>query len=167
MAKKKESQSERIHKSQDKNNCFVSIGDTVKITCDNGDCISGVVMCYDLKKETTSEYPGLHMCVDLAVLPYDAKAGSYSDMVSIWIENIVDLIVLKFKGEVDMSVDDFVRENKPLIEAAFNQEIPDDRLSFFCCYDTLADMAKDFFDMADESKPYVKKVLDKWIIQLA
>jgi len=26
---------------------------------------------------------------------------------------------------------------------------------------------EEFYDLADSSKPYVKKVLDKWVIQLA
>jgi hypothetical protein len=58
-------------------------------------------------------------------------------------------------------------EHKKNIEEEFGQSIPDDRISLFCCYDTFDDMEKEFYDLADPSKPYVKKVLDKWVIQLA
>jgi hypothetical protein len=96
---KRESQLERLHKNQNKTDCFVSVGDMVKITCINGYSVSAVIVGYDLKKETTTEYKGLHPCMDIAVLPYDEKEKTYADMATIWIENIVELEVLQFKGE--------------------------------------------------------------------
>ena len=58
-------------------------------------------------------------------------------------------------------------KHKEDIEKEFKQSISIERLNFFFCYDTLDDMKKEFYDLADISKPYVKKVLDKWIIQIA
>lgn len=65
------------------------------------------------------------------------------------------------------SMELWVIEHKKKIEEEFGQSITDERLSLFCCYNTLEDMEKEFYDLADSSKPYVKKVLDKWVIQLA
>ncbi|MBA4698497.1 MAG: hypothetical protein H2212_03605 [Ruminococcus sp.] len=58
-------------------------------------------------------------------------------------------------------------EHKKDIEQEFGQSIPDECLSLFCCYNTLGDMKKEFYDLADPTEPYVKRVLDKWVIQLA
>lgn len=101
---KRESQLERIHKNQNKADCFVSVGDMVKITCIDGYSVSAVIMDYDLKKETTTVHKGLHTCMDIAVLPYDEKEKTYADMATIWIENIVELEVLQFKGENNTTI---------------------------------------------------------------
>lgn len=63
--------------------------------------------------------------------------------------------------------DKWITKHKNDIEKAFNQLIDNDRLQFFCIYDGLEDMHEDFYDWADESKVWVNKVLDKWVIQLA
>ena len=61
----------------------------------------------------------------------------------------------------------WVSKHKKDIEEAFNQTIADDRLVAFVCYDNLEEMSKEFYDFADPTKPYVKKVLNKWVIQIA
>lgn len=61
----------------------------------------------------------------------------------------------------------WIIEHKEEIEKEFNQIIEIKNLFLFCCYDTLEDMKKDFYDLVDETKPYIKKVLDKWVIQIA
>lgn len=69
------------------------------------------------------------------------------------------------KKQTDMEL--WAIEHKKNIEEEFGTSITDKRLSLFCCYNTLDDMEKEFYDLADSSKSYVKKVLDKWVIRLA
>jgi len=65
------------------------------------------------------------------------------------------------------NMEDWVIKHKEDIEKEFDKIITDERLFFFWCYDTLDDMRKEFYDLVDTSKPYIKKVLDKWVIQIA
>ena len=90
---KKENQGDRIHRQQDKNNAFFWVGDTICITYPNGKKIKGTITCVDIKKEGDK----LHPIMDLAGIQQDGMDETYADCV--WIENIAELEIVKFRGE--------------------------------------------------------------------
>ena len=54
-----------LHKNQDKDNCFVSIGDEVIVTQKNNEKIQGIVMVMDMKVEKKTKYPGIHPYIQI------------------------------------------------------------------------------------------------------
>ncbi|WOC32352.1 MULTISPECIES: hypothetical protein [Caproicibacterium] len=60
----------------------------------------------------------------------------------------------------------WVLDHQEDIAKAFRQTIEPDRL-FFAAYDTLEEMREDFCEFADATQPYIKKVIEKWVIQFA
>lgn len=84
-----------LHKNQDKDNCFVSIGDEVIVTQKNNEKIQGTVMIMDMKVEKKTKYPGIHPYIQIK-----ANAGKKEEQnYDVWTENIASVKVLRFKGE--------------------------------------------------------------------
>ena len=84
-----------LHKNQDKDNCFVSIGDEVIVTQKNNEKIQGIVMIMDMKVEKKTKYPGIHPYIQIK-----ANAGKKEEQnYDVWTENIASVKVLRFKGE--------------------------------------------------------------------
>lgn len=84
-----------LHKNQDKDNCFVSIGDEVIVTQKNNEKIQGIVMVMDMKVEKKTKYPGIHPYIQIK-----ANAGKKEEQnYDVWTENIASVKVLRFKGE--------------------------------------------------------------------
>lgn len=97
-----------IHSRQDKNNCFMSIGDTVKITLESrcgGGVYVGKINCIEIRKQTGTDCDGYHAILDL----YECVDGLYGFDISpekctycqasFWLENIEEIEVLEF-GDV-------------------------------------------------------------------
>lgn len=85
-----------IHSSQPKDNCFISVGDKVKIKlkdcCENGKTFIGIITCIDIRIQTNTDYDGLHTIIDLVDNhPFERVQDS------IWLENIESIEVLQFK----------------------------------------------------------------------
>lgn len=89
-----------IHSIQDKNNCFISVGDTVKITLKSrcgGGVYVGKINCIEIRKQTGTDCDGYHTVLDL----YECINGLYGFDIpycqaSFWLENIEEIEVLEF-----------------------------------------------------------------------
>ena len=88
-----------IRSSQPKDNCFVSVGDKVKIKSkdyfENGKTFIGIITCIDIRIQTNTDYDGLHTIIDLVdnpdALPFEREE------YSLWLEDIESIEVLQFK----------------------------------------------------------------------
>lgn len=94
----KDKKENRIHCNQDKENCYIDIGDLIEITTkeDVNNIYKGEVMDFGLRIQNGTEYDGIHPCITLGILPKD-KNG-YSDLAMFWTENIVKIQVLRLGG---------------------------------------------------------------------
>lgn len=84
-------QSTRLHINQDKNDAFFGVGDVIRGKFPDGTTFEGEITCIDIKKEGTA----LHTVIDYK---FPAAAGM-PDQGSAWLENIVGLEIVRFKGE--------------------------------------------------------------------
>lgn len=94
-----------IHSGQDKNNCFMSVGDIVKITLKSrcgGGVYVGKISYIEIRKQTGTDCDGYHTVLDL----YECVDGLYGFDIppekrtycqeSFWLENIEEIEVLEF-----------------------------------------------------------------------
>lgn len=84
-------QSTRIRINQDKNDAFFGVGDVIRGKFPDGTTFEGEITCIDIKKEGTA----LHTVIDYK---FPTKPGE-PNQGSAWLENIVDLKIVRFKGE--------------------------------------------------------------------
>ena len=93
MAKQKPNldQSTRIRINQDKNDAFFGVGDVIRGKFPDGSAFEGEITCIEIKKEGAKLHP---------VIDYKFPAASgVPDQGSAWLENIVSLEIIRFKGE--------------------------------------------------------------------
>lgn len=64
-------------------------------------------------------------------------------------------------------MNEWINLHKEKIEEAFEQKIPEERLVFFIAYDSIEEIENDLPGLVDLSKPWLKKVSDKWVVQMA
>ena len=81
----------QIHCNQDKENCYIDIGDLIEITTkeDANNIYKGEVIDFGLRIQNGTEYDGIHPCITIGL-----KNG-YSDFKMFWTENIVNIKVLR------------------------------------------------------------------------
>ena len=93
-------QAKRIHKNQDKLNCFLDVGDLIEIHQPRG-VYTGEIIDIVLRVQTGTDHDGLHPGITIGILPdentpkehlHDAK---YVDMGMFWIEDIQHINVLR------------------------------------------------------------------------
>lgn len=87
-------QATRIHIGQDKNQCFFGIGDVIKVKCSDGTYYEGEIFGIDIKKEGDK----LHPWMDIKELTTSHEDETFGQ-VGLWVENIVELEIQRFKGE--------------------------------------------------------------------
>lgn len=84
----------RIHCNQDKKNCYIDIGDLIEITTkEKNNVYKGEIIDFGLRIQTETEYDGIHPCITIGILP--KIKNEYSDLAMFWIENIVNIKVLR------------------------------------------------------------------------
>lgn len=91
----KDQKNNQIHCNQDKENCYIDIGDLIEITTkeDVNNIYNGEVIDFGLRIQNKTEYDGIHPCITIGILPR-VKDG-YSDLIMFWTENIVNIKVLR------------------------------------------------------------------------
>lgn len=89
-----------IHSNQVKDNCFISVGDLIKITLkDNCKCKKnyiGIIECIDIRIQNNTKHDGFHTVIDIKE---DNSSSLLSSTASIWLENIKELEVIRFSNE--------------------------------------------------------------------
>lgn len=85
-------QSNWIHSNQDKENCYIDIGDLIEITTKE-DVYKGEIIDIGLRIQNGTEYDGIHPCITIGMLPKDKN--KYDDLAMFWIENIINIKVLR------------------------------------------------------------------------
>ena len=98
-------QAKRIHKNQDKLNCFLDVGDLIEIHYSSDACTvdvyTGEIIDIGIRVQTGTDHDGLHPFITIGILPdehtskeylHDAK---YVDMGMFWIEDIQHINVLR------------------------------------------------------------------------
>ena len=84
-------QSTRIRINQDKNDAFFGVGDVIRGKFPDSTTFEGEITCIDIKKEGSKLY---------TVIDYKFPAApGMPDQGSAWLENLVDLEIVRFKGE--------------------------------------------------------------------
>lgn len=95
--KRKETQGEiihRIHRNQDKQNCYIDKGDLIEITPKfESKTYVGEVIDIGVRVQNGTEHDGIHPCITIGILPKE-KDG-YSDEAMFWTETITELKVLR------------------------------------------------------------------------
>lgn len=88
-------QNNYIHCNQDKENCYIDIGDLIEITTkeDTNNVYKGEIIDFGLRIQVETEYDGIHPCITIGILP--KIENEYSDLAMFWIENIVNIKVLR------------------------------------------------------------------------
>lgn len=100
-----DNQTKRIHKNQDKLNCFLDVGDLIEIhhysDAYTFDVYTGEIIDLGLRVQTGTDHDGLHPCITIGILPDEHTPkeylhdDKYVDMGMFWIEDIQHINVLR------------------------------------------------------------------------
>jgi len=97
-------QAKRIHKNQDKLNCYLDVGDLIEIHHPKG-IYTGEIIDIGLRVQTGTNHDGLHPCITIGILPDEHTPkeylhdDKYVDMGMFWIEDIQHINVLRLGEE--------------------------------------------------------------------
>ena len=87
-------QSVRIRRSQPKDNCYIEVGEYVRIEI-NDETFEGYILEFGMRLQTNTEHDGLHPFLSLGKHP-NVIANDFDEIVMLWIENIDKLTVIEF-----------------------------------------------------------------------
>jgi hypothetical protein len=89
-------QFDKIRRNQDKENCYIDVGDLIEIRTQKNKVYRGEITDIGVRIQNGTEDDGIHPFVEIGILPRLKELSNlYSDYIMIWVDYIANIKVLR------------------------------------------------------------------------